>query len=73
MHEGCKGCRDENTLCDKKYIEAICPCSICLVKPMCVSSCDPLRVFIAENLEELKCIHSKMVNKKRITKGKYYE
>jgi hypothetical protein len=63
MHEECKGCRDENTLCAKKYIEPVCPCTTCLVKPMCTTSCEVLRAFVAENLEELKYIHSKWLKK----------
>ena len=35
MHKGCKGCRDEKTLCAKQNIKSICPSVDCLIKPMC--------------------------------------
>lgn len=63
MHEGCKGCRDEDTLCAKQEIEAICPCVDCLIKPMCRYSCELLRVFVAENLEELKRVNVRHMGK----------
>ena len=61
MHKGCKGCRDEKSLCAKQNINSICPCLNCLVKPMCAISCELLKVFVAENLEDLKAIHSRMI------------
>jgi hypothetical protein len=57
MHKGCKGCRDEKSLCFKQHIKPICPCTTCLIKPMCTVSCEILRTFVEKNLEELKMVN----------------
>jgi len=64
MHKGCKGCRDENTLCSKQYIKPVCPCVDCLIKPMCTLSCEILKEFVAKNIDKLRLANS------RIKKGK---
>jgi len=53
-YKECEGCGPSLITCPLKphYIDnqgnkIICPCSICLVKGICVSSCDKIQEYIA--------------------------
>ncbi len=42
----CKGCADDGycTISDKKKIK--CPCTICLIKGICIDTCEDYQLFI---------------------------
>jgi len=51
---GCKGCGPSSITCplkphfiDNQGNKIICPCSTCLIKMICVSSCDKIQEYIA--------------------------
>ena len=42
VHNRCKGCKVKENICSFILMNRIdkCPCIECLVKPMCIQSCD---------------------------------
>ncbi len=48
--EDCEGCltpdKDEEDNCIWYNKELICPCSICIIKVVCLTYCDPMKKYI---------------------------
>lgn len=44
MTDPCIGC--QSITCDYRHYADICPCIKCLVKPTCMTTCNPLRLFV---------------------------
>ncbi len=49
--EDCEGCRTikDRTSCGWYHESLTCPCSICLIKVMCITQCDLLLNYINKN------------------------
>ena len=47
----CNSCKITRT-CDYKFLNEICPCTICLVKGMCSAHCDTYIGFIAKAIKD---------------------
>jgi hypothetical protein len=58
--EDCEGCRTKNAsgkTCSKFRFNLVCPCSICLIKIMCMEPCDIFDSYI-EKIRNLKGVNN---------------
>lgn len=53
----CKGCTSSTQLCEPKLNSKICPCSICIIKPICIDACSTYKVYRGYTFNIKKALH----------------